>query len=108
MFSVARLIGCEPKTPLLSPSEMVKYWTFPLWPCFFWSQGMDAKPDACDAVLDKFNTFDALAPMPLLAIEVIFTFVMPFISFVTYCLNPILNIGSTTTLPPDTSSECQS
>ena len=53
MMSVAKLIGCEPlaNPSLLSPSDAVKHWTFPLWPCFFRTQGVGAKPEAVEAVL---------------------------------------------------------
>ncbi len=83
MMSVAKLVGCTPrKTPPLSaPLDTVKYWTFPLWPCFFRTQGVGANPAAAEAVIGKFGTFDALAPMPLLALQIACGFAMPFVNF---------------------------
>ena len=50
----------------------------------FRTRGVGAKPDTCKAVLDKFGTFDALAPMPLVAVEVLLSFVTPFLNFVSF------------------------
>ena len=82
MMSVAKLVGCTPKKiPSLStPTDVVKYFTFPLWPCFFRTQGVGAKPEAAEAVLGKFDAFDALAPMPLLGLELAAGFAMPFVN----------------------------
>jgi len=82
MMSVAKLVGCVPRAlpPLSAPMDAVKYWTFPLWPAFFRTQGVGAKPEAAAAVIDRFGTWDALPPMPLLAIEIVFGFVMPFVN----------------------------
>lgn len=82
MMSVAKLVGCEPRAnaSLLSPREAVKHWTFPLWPCFFRTQGVGAKPEAAEAVLSQFGTYDALAPMPLLGLEIVCGFTMPFVN----------------------------
>eukprot|EP00549_Striatella_unipunctata_P019370 CAMPEP_0118677412 /NCGR_PEP_ID=MMETSP0800-20121206/2614_1 /TAXON_ID=210618 ORGANISM="Striatella unipunctata, Strain CCMP2910" /NCGR_SAMPLE_ID=MMETSP0800 /ASSEMBLY_ACC=CAM_ASM_000638 /LENGTH=367 /DNA_ID=CAMNT_0006573085 /DNA_START=54 /DNA_END=1157 /DNA_ORIENTATION=- len=86
MTSVAKLIGCTPKVPL-SPIDMIKFWTFPMWPCFFRTQGVGANQAAASAVLDKFGPWDSLAPMPLLAIQMGFSFSMPFVNFFSFCIN---------------------
>lgn len=82
MTSVAKLVGCEPRAPasLTSPSEAVKHWTFPLWPCFFRTRGVGAKPEVAETVLDHFGTYDALAPMPLLALQIACGFGMPLVN----------------------------
>lgn len=98
MMSVAQLMGCSPPTPV-DPARLVRHWTFPLWPCFFRARGPGAKPATCDAVLNKFGPFDALAPMPFLAIELFFTFVMPFVNAIAYCLNPLIDLGKGRGLP---------
>ena len=91
MMSVAKLIGCEPRTlpPLNKPLDAVKYWTFPQWSCFFRTQGVGAKPEAADAVLKHFKPFDSLAPMPMLAIQLIFSVVMPFVNAFAFVSNAI-------------------
>merc|ERR1712032_15737 len=83
MLSVSRLVGCEPAVPD-TVSGMVKYWTFPLWSCFFRTQGVGAKPGTCEVVLNKFGTFDGVAPMPLAAVQVVLTFFTPFLNFFSY------------------------
>jgi len=83
MLSVSRLVGCEPVVPQ-DVSGIVKYWTFPLWSCFFRTQGIGAKPEMCEAILNKFGTFDAVAPMPLAAVQVILTFFMPVLNFCSF------------------------
>ena len=98
VLSVARLIGCTPKMPW-NPVQIVKYWTFPLWPCFFRTQGPGENVRACDEVLNKFGPYDALAPMPFLFIEVIFSFLMPFVNAFSFLWNAILDLGKQTTLP---------
>jgi len=98
MMSVARLIGCTPNMPY-NPIQIVKYWTFPLWPCFFRTKGPGVNMEACDSVVNKFGPFDALAPMPFLAIEVLFTFLMPFMNAFSYCFGWIIDIGKKGTLP---------
>jgi len=82
MMSVAKLVGCTPRKtpPLSSPKDVVKYWTFPLWPCFFRTQGVGAKPETADAVISKFGAYDALAPMPLLALQIACGFAMPLVN----------------------------
>ncbi|MCR9161578.1 MAG: flavin-containing monooxygenase [Nannocystaceae bacterium] len=83
MMSVAKLVGCTPRvrpTSLAKPSDFVKDWTFPLWPCFFRTRGVGANPAAAEAVLSRFGPYDALAPMPLLAIEIAAGFVMPVVN----------------------------
>ena len=82
MMSVAKLIGCEPRTvpPLSRPLDAVKYWTFPQWPCFFRTRGVGAKPETTEAVLTNFKPFDSLAPMPLLALQIVCTLFMPFVN----------------------------
>jgi len=82
MMSVAKLVGCEPcANPCLSsPEDAVKHWTFPLWPCFFRTQGVGAKPEVAEAVLSQFSPYDALAPMPLLGLEIACGFVMPLVN----------------------------
>lgn len=98
MMSVARLIECTPHMPR-DPLQMVKHWTFPLWPCFFRMRGPGAKPEACEEVLSKFGPYDALAFGPLLLVEVLFTFIMPFVNILSYLFDAVLNAGKRTTLP---------
>ena len=54
--ALARMIGCEPKTPslLFSPITWTKFWVYPLWPCWFRLQGPGAKPDTFKQVMDRF------------------------------------------------------
>lgn len=92
MLSLSRLIGCEPAVPInpLNPSAMIKYWFFPLWSCFFRTAGVGAKPETCDAVLDKFGTFDGLAPdLSLTAVQLFLTFFTPFLNALFYITNLI-------------------
>ncbi len=91
MMSVAKLTGCTPRVfpPVTAPQEAVKYWTFPLWPCFFRTQGVGAKPDTAEAVLSKFGPFDALVPMPLLALQILCGVVMPFINAFAWLSNSL-------------------
>ena len=95
MTSVAELVGCTPQLPAMDYDSIVKYWTFPLWPCFFRSGGGGRSSNvgcniaACQNVLDRFGTHDVLAPQPLLTIELIFTIIMPFINILSYCMDRI-------------------
>ncbi|KAL7562626.1 hypothetical protein ACA910_002527 [Epithemia clementina (nom. ined.)] len=98
MMSVARLIGCTPKMPW-SPHQLVKFWTFPLWPCFFRTQGPGANPQACDAVLSKFGPYDSLAPMPLLAVQLIGSLSTPVFNLLSFGLNQVMDWGKTKSLP---------
>jgi len=98
MVSVGRLIGCSPYMPY-NPIQIVKHWTFPLWPCFFRMRGPGANKEAFDAVLNKFGPFDALAPTPFLIVELLFTFVMPFVNTFSYLFGWIFDIGKKGTLP---------
>lgn len=92
MMSVAKLVGCTPRSlpPLSAPLDAVKYWTFPLWPCFFRTQGVGAKPDTVDAVLKKFGPFDALPPMPLLVLQLLCSIFLPFVNLFAYVVNAVL------------------
>jgi len=92
MMSVAKLIGCTPRMiPRLSaPMDAVKYWTFPLWPCFFRTQGVGAKPIVVDAVLSKFKPFDALTPLPLLLVQILCALVMPFVNLFAWLAKLLL------------------
>lgn len=91
MMSVAKLIGCTPRPlpPWSRPLDAVKYWTFPLWPCFFRTRGVGAKPGATEFVLSKFGAFDALGPTPLLIVQMICTMMMPFINGFPWVMNSI-------------------
>jgi hypothetical protein len=86
MMSIAKLMDCTPQVPRWNPMDMVKYWTFPMWPCFFRTQGVGAKPNAAKAVLEKFGTWDGLPPQPLLFVQVLCTFVMSVLNFVSFCI----------------------
>jgi dimethylaniline monooxygenase (N-oxide forming) len=100
MMSVANLIGCTPKMPPVTDIHgLVKHWTFPLWPCFFRTQGPGANLNAYHAVVDQFGPYDGLGPMPLLAVEIVFTFLMPFVNLFSYLLGFLLDFGKQTTLP---------
>lgn len=92
MMSVAKLMDCTPRSfpPLSRPLDAVKYWTFPLWPCFFRTRGIGAKPESANFILSKFGTFDALAPMPLLAIEIACSLLMPFVNIFAWIMNVLL------------------
>jgi len=92
MMSVAKLVGCEPQAnpSLLSPHEAVKHWTFPLWPCFFRTRGVGAKPEAAAAVLDHFDTYDAVAPMPLRALQIGCGFAMPMVNLGSMAADALL------------------
>lgn len=89
MMSVAKLTGCAPRTtpPLTAPLDAVKYWTFPMWPCFFHTRGVGGKPAAAEAVLSKFGPFDALVPMPLLALQILCSLLMPFVNGFAWAVN---------------------
>jgi hypothetical protein len=88
MLSVSRLVGCEPVVPQ-DVSGIVKYWTFPLWPCFFRTQGVGAKPEMSEEVLNKFGTFDGVAPMPLAAVQVILTLFTPLLNFCSFAFEKL-------------------
>lgn len=88
--SVARLIGCEPSAPLLSPARFVKFWTLPLWTCFFRLNGPGAKPEVCWKVVDKYRIKDTLLPMPLLIIFVVFAMLMQPLMILEYLFGPSL------------------
>mmetsp|Transcript_12581 Transcript_12581/g.41223 ORF Transcript_12581/g.41223 Transcript_12581/m.41223 type:complete len:590 (+) Transcript_12581:202-1971(+) len=59
--SLARMIGCEPRTPsvIFQPITWIKFWLYPLWPCWFRLRGPGAKPDTFDAVMDRFPVYGA-------------------------------------------------
>ena len=61
--SVAALIGCEPRAPnpLLDPAKCFKYWTYPLWACWFREAGPGAAPDVLDDVLGRFPVKESVA-----------------------------------------------
>lgn len=101
MTSVAKLIGCEPTAnlSLTSATDAVKYWTFPLWPCFFRTQGVGAKPEVAHDVLRHFGTYDALAPMPLLALQLTCGFAMPFVNAASLALDTLFPKVTRTALP---------
>jgi len=64
--SVARLIGCEPRmpNPLFSPAMFVKYWIYPLWPCWFRLRGPGAnKASAMTVLRDRFP-LSKMGPIP--------------------------------------------
>ena len=98
--SVARLIGCEPRTPV-SPARFLKFWTLPMWTYFYRLRGPGAKPAACAQLYSKFGMFDALVPMPLLALFAIFAAWMQPLLLLDYLLSPLLDCGlpSTAVLP---------
>ena len=96
VMSIARLIGCTPQMPA-NPWQIVKHWTYPLWPCFFRTQGPGANLAAHDAVLNKFGPYDALAPMPFLGIELVVTLTMPLANLLSYCLNGLIHVGRSKT-----------
>lgn len=91
MMSVAKLIGFTPRPlpPLSRPLDAVKYWTFPLWPCFFRTRGIGAKSDSADFVLSKFGAFAALAPQPLLVVHIACSLSMPFVNLFSCVMNSI-------------------
>ncbi|CAB9517108.1 monooxygenase [Seminavis robusta] len=93
MISVAKLVGCSPRIPLNNPVDMVKYWTFPLWPCFFRTQGVGANPAAAKCVLDKFGPWDAIPSVPMLLAQICCAFFMPFVNSFSLCLDKIWSSG---------------
>ena len=101
MMSVAKLVGCEPATnaPQRTAHDAVKYWTFPLWPCFFRTRGVGAKPETAEAVLRHFEPFDALAPMPLVALEVACGFAMPLVNLASLAADRLLPTRARAALP---------
>ncbi|KAJ8600599.1 hypothetical protein CTAYLR_010040 [Chrysophaeum taylorii] len=54
--SLTAMIGCEPPVPWLvfSPSKWLKYWLYPMWPCWYRLKGPGAKPEVFDQVMDRF------------------------------------------------------
>lgn len=54
--SLSRMIGCEPAAPWLmwSPITWLKYWLYPMWPCWFRLRGPGAKPEAFYKVMNRF------------------------------------------------------
>lgn len=82
--SIARLIGCEPSVPLLSPSRYVKFWTLPMWTCFFRLEGPGANPNVCWEVVDKYRVRDTLVPMPLFIIYLAFGMMMQPLMIIEY------------------------
>lgn len=91
MMSVAKLVGCTPRVlpPMNAPLDVVKYWTFPLWSCFFRTRGVGANPEAAAAVLKQFKTFDGVAPMPLVAIQILCGLLMPALNAASWVLDSI-------------------
>ena len=88
--SVARLIGCEPSAPILSPTRFIKFWTLPLWTCFYRLNGPGANPQACWDVVDKYRVKDTLVPMPLLIIFIVFGTLMQPLMILEYIFGPSL------------------
>jgi dimethylaniline monooxygenase (N-oxide forming) len=61
--SVAELVGCAPRAPnpLANPVRCFKYWTYPLWACWYRENGPGAAPDVLDDVLDRFPVKTSVA-----------------------------------------------
>lgn len=63
MTSMAKLIGCEPVRPsIFNFKRFVQYYTFPVWPAFYRTQGPGARPEMLDYCLNQHGTFEALVP----------------------------------------------
>lgn len=89
--SIARLIGCEPFAPLLSPSRLAKYWTLPQWVYFYRLNGPGANPEACWEVVDKYQIKDTLVPMPLLVVFFLFGTLMQPLLIIEYFGSKVLD-----------------
>lgn len=92
--SIARLIGCNAPcpNPLWEPAMFIKYWIYPMWPCWFRLRGPGANKEAALTVLkDRFplSKVGALAPPPWIATGV----VIP-ITLVCNLVTRIFNLGT--------------
>lgn len=59
--SLARMIGCEPRAPwfIWSPITWLKYWLYPMWPCWYRLRGPGAKPETFKVVMNRFPFFSS-------------------------------------------------
>ena len=59
--SLARMIGCEPRTPSLffEPRSWIKFWFYPSWPCWFRLRGPGAKPETFHKVMNRFPVLES-------------------------------------------------
>ncbi len=89
--SIARLVGCEPHLPILSPSRLAKFWTLPQWMCFYRLNGPGANPDVCWEVVDKYRISDTLVPMPLTILFFLFGTLMQPLLIVEYIGQKIID-----------------
>jgi len=63
MTSMAKLIGCEPVRPsIFNLKRWIQFYTFPVWPCFYRTQGPGARPEVLDFCLNQHSTFESLPP----------------------------------------------
>ncbi|KAJ8604584.1 hypothetical protein CTAYLR_007632 [Chrysophaeum taylorii] len=80
--SLTAMIGCEPPVPWLvfSPSKWLKYWLYPMWPCWYRLKGPGAKPEVFDQVMDRFPVIGSkvLVDPVTLAITIPFSVVQKF------------------------------
>ena len=73
MHSLARLIGCEPRTPW-NPIAYIKFLTLPEYACNYRMRGPGANPEAAKAVLNTLNWYDGLLLPPPLMLHYWMTF----------------------------------
>lgn len=97
-LSLSRMIGCEPTAPwfLLSPITWLKYWFYPLWPCWYRLRGPGAKPETFHQVMDRFPFYQSR----VLSDVVTAAFTTPFfpiqkcfVNVATYIFRPLLHAG---------------
>jgi len=63
MWSMAGLIGCEPRRPsIFRLKRFIQWYTFPMWPAFFRERGPDARPEMLDYCLNQHGVFESIAP----------------------------------------------
>mmetsp|Transcript_18685 Transcript_18685/g.58766 ORF Transcript_18685/g.58766 Transcript_18685/m.58766 type:complete len:612 (-) Transcript_18685:524-2359(-) len=94
--SLSRMIGCEPDTPsvLFSPITFLKYWFYPMWPCWYRLKGPGAKPSTFNVVMDRFPFFKSgvlLDPVALFAAPIapIQKFVINILSYLLHPFKPL-------------------
>lgn len=88
--SIARLIGCEPSVPK-SPTRFVKFWTLPQWMCFYRLDGPGANPNSCWKIVDEYATFEALVPMPLLVVYIIFGALLQLLMIAEFLITTVVD-----------------
>jgi dimethylaniline monooxygenase (N-oxide forming) len=66
MTSVSQLVGCEPRRPsIFNLKRFIQFYTFPMWPAYYRTQGPGARPELIERELQNHGTFEAIQPTTL-------------------------------------------